>query len=299
MRISESRIRRIIREEARRVLREGTVDEMAYAGDLGVRHSKHQERDSFISSELSGTSNRKGAEKYAGGEHFRALARKHFDNIPYDVWVAPLIGVGHEAGVSDDPEDERRGRVMKLVPDGIKLLEEIGFESPARVGGGDLVILYSAMTTDRDFLATPWMVMHSIFDSNNLSDSLVPGFNSLNAFLVYGGEEEDGFDDIAIFNNANDNSSVTSALVSTLTMASARNERIGSASDALAEMMCQELLTKGGLRLNLDALSVQGNMSASDDELRGSIKSLARHVKRMADDFRRNARGKLIVTSTN
>lgn len=294
MRISESKMRRIIREEARRALQE-----MPYMGDLGVRHSKHKERNSFISSELSGTSNRKGAEKYAGGEHFRALAQKHFDNIPYGVWVAPLIGVGWEAGVSDNPESESRGRVMKLVPDGIKLLENIGFESPARVPPGDLVILYSAMTTDRGFLATPWMVMHSIFDSNNLSDSLIPGFNSLNAFLVYGGEDDGDFDDIAIFNNANDNDAVTSALVSTLTMASARNENLGNPSDALAEMMCQELLTKGGLRLNFDALSVQGDVGVSDDELRDSIRALGRRVRRMADDFRRNARGKLIVTATN
>jgi len=34
-------------------------------------------------------------------------------------------------------------------------------------------------------------------------------------------------------------------------------------------------------------------------EMERAIRALARHVKRMAADFRRNAQGKLIVTATN
>lgn len=289
MRISESRIRQIVREEAKRALQE-----MPYAGDLGISHSTDQETESFISSNLSDVGvNRAGAEKYARSGRFKTLAKRHFDNIPYNVWVAPLIGVGSGAGVSDDPEDGGRGRVLDLVPDGIKLLERLKFEAPSRVGGGDLVILYSSMGTDTTFLATPWMVMHSIFDTNSMTDELIPGFQELNALLTYGSDE--GLDEDDVFmplNNLTDNYENTRAVASTLTMASGRNGQIAGSGDILAEMMCQELLTKGGLRINFEPVR-------DNPEIEAAIRELARRVKRMAADFRRNAQGKLIVTATN
>jgi hypothetical protein len=294
MRLSESRIRRIIREEV-----EQAVDEMAYAGDLGVRRSTDQETDSFISSNLSRMGvNRDGAEKYARSGRFKTLAKRHFDNIPYNVWVAPLIGVGHEAGVDDDPEMGNRGRVLDLVPEGIEALERLGFEAPARVGGDDLVILYSAMGVDPNFLATPWMVMHSIFDTNSITDDLIPGFSELNAHLVFGDgggeylDESVDDDPLAPIANLTDNYGTTKLIASAMTMASARNNRLSSGGDLLAEMMCQELLTKGGLRVNFESLS-------DNPEIEGAVRELARRVKRMAADFRRNAQGKLIVTATN
>jgi len=287
MRISESRMRRIIREEV-----EQAVDEMAYAGDLGVRRSTDQESESFISSNLSSKGvNRDGAEKYARSGRFKTLAKKHFDNIPYNVWVAPLIGVGSEAGVDDDPEFGNRGDIMDLVPEGIEMLERLGFEAPARVGGDDLVILYSAMGTGQDFLATPWMVMHSIFDTNSMTEELIPGFRELNAWLVYGDAEIED-DALMPLVNLTDNSEATEDVTQTLTMASARNGQLAGGGDILAEMMCQELLTKGGLRINFNTVQEK-------PEMERAIRALARHVKRMAADFRRNAQGKLIVTATN
>ena len=285
MRITESRMRQIIREEAKRALQE-----MPYAGDLGISHSTDQESESFISSNLSAAGvNRKGAEKYARSGRFKTLAKRHFDNIPYNVWVAPLIGIGYGAGVNDDPEDGSRGRVLDLVPDGIKLLERLKFEAPSRVGPDDLVILYSSMGTDTSFLATPWMVMHSIFDTNSMTDELIPGFQELNALLVYGSDEDDVFMPL---NNLTDNYEATQDVVQTLTMASARSGQVAGAGDVLAEMMCQELLTKGGLRIDFNTVQEK-------PEMERAIRELGRRVKRMAADFRRNAQGKLIVTATN
>ena len=285
MRITESRMRQIIREEAKRALQE-----MPYAGDLGISHSTDQESESFISSNLSAAGvNRKGAEKYARSGRFKTLAKRHFDNIPYNVWVAPLIGIGYGAGVNDDPEDGARGRVLDLVPDGIKLLERLKFEAPSRVGPDDLVILYSSMGTDTSFLATPWMVMHSIFDTNSMTDELIPGFQELNALLVYGSDEDDVFMPL---NNLTDNYEATQDVVQTLTMASARSGQVAGAGDVLAEMMCQELLTKGGLRIDFNTVQEK-------PEMERAIRELGRRVKRMAADFRRNAQGKLIVTATN
>ena len=285
MRITESRMRQIIREEAKRALQE-----MPYAGDLGISHSTDQESESFISSNLSAAGvNRKGAEKYARSGRFKTLAKRHFDNIPYNVWVAPLIGIGYGAGVNDDPEDGARGRVLDLVPDGVEKLERLKFEAPSRVGPDDLVILYSSMGTDTSFLATPWMVMHSIFDTNSMTDELIPGFQELNALLVYGSDEDDVFMPL---NNLTDNYEATQDVVQTLTMASARSGQVAGAGDVLAEMMCQELLTKGGLRIDFNTVQEK-------PEMERAIRELGRRVKRMAADFRRNAQGKLIVTATN
>lgn len=297
MRISESRIRRIIREEL-----EKQVDEMAYAGNLGVVRGEDQETDSFITGNIARKgANRMGAEKYTGTRKFRELAEKHFANIPYNVWLAPLVGHPSEAGVSDDPEDGGRGDVMDLVPDGIQKLEELGFEAPARVSDRDLVILYTSMTTDANVLASPWMILHSIFDTNSMTDELVPGYRDLLDLLTFGDIEDE---ELMLFANLTDNPGPADALISTLTMASARNGKLSGGSDPLAEMMCQELLTKGGLQLNLDAMVVPEEESWSGelydaDELRETIVALGRRVKRMAADFRRNAQGKLIITATN
>ena len=149
------------------------------------------------------------------------------------------------------------------------------------------------MTTDRDFLATPWMVMHSIFDSNSMTDKLIPGFQELNALLTYGSDE--GLDEDDVFmplNNLTDNYENTRAVASTLTMASGRSGQVAGSGDILAEMMCQELLTKSGLRMNFEPVR-------DNPEIEAAVRELASRVKRMAADFRRNAQGKLIVTATN
>jgi len=92
--------------------------------------------------------------------------------------------------------------------------------------------------------------------------------------------------------NLTDNAEATEDVTQTLTMASARNGQLSSGGDILAEMMCQELLTKGGLRIDFNTVQEKPEMARA-------IRALARHVKRMAADFRRNAQGKLIVTATN
>jgi len=133
--------------------------------------------------------------------------------------------------------------------------------------------------------------MHSIFDTNSMTEELIPGFRELNAWLVYGDAEIED-DALMPLVNLTDNSEATEDVTQTLTMASARNGQLAGGGDILAEMMCQELLTKGGLRINFNTVQEK-------PALERAIRALARHVKRMAADFRRNAQGKLIVTATN
>ena len=285
MKITHRQLRQIIKEEL-----ELSMDEMAYAGDLGVRYGEDQETDGFITANIARRgANRPGAAKYTQSRKFRELAERHFANIPYNVWTAPLIGLGDEMGVSDDPENYNRGDVMDLFPAGIRKLESLGFQDLDRVGPNDLVILYSSMTTDPTFLASPWMILHSIFDTNAMSSNLVPGYREIIDLVTFGDSEDEELEPLM---NLTDNYRASKALVSALTMKSARDMQLAGGSDPVAEMMCQELLTKRGLQLNVDAI-------AGSDALRDAIRALGRRVKKMAADFRQNAQGKLIITATN
>jgi len=284
VRITESRFRKIIREEARRALQE-----MPYAGSLGIGRDGYEDDDddmthtSFGAGE-GGGANRKGAEKYARSGRFKALAEKHLANIPGNVWIAPLIGVGRAAGVDDDPSGytQNRVRLTPLVPDGIETLERLGYESPARVGGDDVVVLYSSMSTDKGFMATPWMIFHSMFDSGDSVDRISPLYRELSDMFLQYGEVDPEIEAITGENE--------SKWVGALTMASARDGAIATTSDALAEIVCQELLTKGGFQVN---------PAGAAPKYVEALQALKPYIKRIADEVRSNIRGKLVATAVN
>ena len=273
MRISESRIRRIIREEAKRALQE-----MPYAGSLGGGEHPDPERRSGIT---GARNNPKAALRFAGSARFRSLAEKHLENIRHPVWFAPLGGAGESLlfdSQGDEDESETsyyRLRVLDLVPDGVEKLERLKFEAPARVGGGDTVILYGSTSASKGTLGTPWMIFHAIFDSLGDARALAPGYRE------WAVDEE-----VGILYRSGDLSWLPA-----LTMASARNGEIVTYKDAVAEMVCQELLTKGGFRINEDA--------PVDPEHLAALRILQSYVKGWADAFRRNMRGKLIIVGVN
>ena len=274
MAITESRIRRIIREEL-----EKQVDEMAYAGSLGVRQSPDEEGTSFFSVEVADEPNRPGAEKFARSRRFRTLAEKHFANIPGNVWVAPLIGIADDVY---DSADDTRVRAVPLVPDGIERLEELGYEAPARVGRDDIVILYTTMSTGKSIMATPWMIFHAMFDNVDLGGSLCPSYSELFSSIVY--EDTDDPDLILLGGGE------AAGWAGALTMKSARDGLVELATDAFAEIMCQELLTSGGFQIN-DRGAAPKYVEA--------LHALKPHIKRCADEFRQNIRGKLVTVAVN
>lgn len=284
MRITESRFRKIIREEARRALQE-----MPYAGSLGIGRDGYEDDEddfenmSFQASEF-GVGNRKGAEKFARSALFKKLAEKHLANVPGNVWIAPLIGVGRAAGVDDDPSGytQNRVRLTPLVPDGIELLEKLGYEAPARVGSDDIVILYSTMTTEKDFVATPWMIFHSMFDSGDSVDRISPLYQELMDMFMHNADPDPGIKDIT---GENDNK-----WVGALTMASARSGKVSGMNDVLAEIVCQELLTKGGFQVN---------PAGAAPKYVEALQALKPYIKRIADEVRSNIRGKLVATAVN
>lgn len=276
MRITESRIRRIIREEAQHALQE-----MPYAGNLGIVHSDSDE-ESSLAQDVG--PNPAGAEKYARSGRFGTLALKSFATLPQSVWVAPFIGVG--LGVSSEG-GATRAKFEKLVPAGVRKLKKLGYEATDRVGADDTVILYTTMSTHRGFMATPWMIVHAIFDVDltTASGHISPTFERIYDRLLNFGDGDE-FEEIGALDNDLD----VKRWVGALTMASARNGKLSRLGDALSEMICQEILTAGGLRLNLEA---------ADPEFVPALEILASAVKTIGEEFRRASRGKLITVSVN
>jgi len=273
MRIAEGQLRKIIREELSR------IDEMPYAGSLDPVDSG-TDAPSFVSSiDDTSTMNKPGAERFAKSGRFKTLAAKHLAHIPYNVWIAPMIGVG--AGVYDYIDDTR-ARIEPLGTKGIETLRSYGFKVPESLSPNDVVILYTTSSTVKDNLATPWMIFHAMLDNQNDTYAISPSYGTLRDSLIYEGGEIDGLELIGGEDN--------NVWYPALTMASARNGVIQGPSDALAEVVCQELLTTRGFVFNPDAV---------DPEVAEALKILQTHVKRVAEEFRRNIKGKLIVVAVN
>ena len=144
--------------------------------------------------------------------------------------------------------------------------------------------MYSNIGTDVTFLATPWIIFHSIFDSSTDTKNISPTFSELFDSL-YMGEGE--FSELFYLDSFEWSSA--------LTMKSAREGLELITTDALAEIMTQELLTKGGFRYNEDALNLQ-NGDVNEVELFKKLKIL---IKQAADEFRQNSKGKLLIVTIN
>jgi len=262
MRISEDRIRQIVREEMG-----GALTEMAHAGSMGPRRGGVR-----MDNPYNPGANPEGAEKFARSGRFRALAEKHFAHVPHPVWTAALIS---------DPLGGSRGRSVALHPTGIRTLRTLGFEIPDGLAKGDTVILYTATQVARSTLATPWMIVHAMFDRGGNDRLIVPeSFDTLLSSIIYGPKTK------IIDSWMGDRR----AFMAALTMKSARKRKINTLGDAISEIVCQEILTTGGFRVNDDGV---------DPELASALRDLKPAVERIAEEWRELIRGKLITIRVN
>lgn len=279
MRITEGALRRIIREEARKILKE-----MPYAGSIGSVTGQDPDDSPWW---MAGTSSeddvsgRKAAQALAGSQGFKKLATRLYGNFPVPVWTAHFAG---SFGQLDRRGFSGRSKVMDLDV-GMETMKKIGFSETALAAVDtqkDLVILYaSEMKSKLGTMATPWMIFHAIFDSE------VPGRMELEGYeeLLYMWEEKqyDGTPEAK--------SAFWDTMHSVLTMRSARERALASIEDTPNEMIVQQLITAGGLQYNekrFDALT------PTDHEFFSRSREL---VKAVADSFTRAAAGKLIMVS--
>ena len=282
MKIKESEIRKIVKEEIER------MNEMPYGGNLGPVYGS----DEPSSSGFAGTfgENRPSAEKLSKSEKFRKLAEKHFAKIDNNVFVAPYIGdIDSITDFTSGDPDVRRIEISKLKDKGIKILLDFGFSIPQNLDPEfDTVILYTTNSASKGSFATPWMIVHAIFDSEIEYKKLVPVWASVvdqftseidtNKYAIAGDYGFlDGYDWSKL-----------------LTMKSARNKEIFAQSDAYAEIMCQEILTTSGFQIDRSKAATSQLRRCADD-----LDLLKKSVVAASNEFKRNIKGKLIIVAVN
>jgi hypothetical protein len=276
MRITELELRGIIREEL-----DKHIDEMAWGGHIGTAEDEILPHNpDYVASDLSSFNDlgasRSTSKKYAQSKSWADKAFQHYSNLPFTLWTAPYIGSGkgdklEKLGIMptlsfSSYSDENRLRIFPL-EESLEKLSELGYDV-ARIKPNDVVILYTSVSTRNDFKASPWTLIHSLFDSYNFKFSEITA-----GWDAQGG---DGF--------------ISS--VKWMTMSSAKNGQIGSPSDAGAEAVTQELLDKRGFHL----------MPVSKDGKKLSPKHAAlviKRVKEVANEFRKNAPGHLFTVVVN
>jgi len=266
IRLTESRLRRIVREEIER-----SLDEMAFAGSLGAVDGTD------FGGEPADAKQQLAVKKYTQSGSWLKKASAYYKNIPFNVWIATVAGIAgggsafEEVGINVDDSDDWAGRAMIMpIEDGKEALITVGYD-PAlvnQVGSNDLIILISNINMFQGALPSPWMVMHAIFDSqasgggSDIAYKLAPTFRLVQKKCL------------------------VATKFKALTMASARDGTLpeSSTEDVSSEIMCQELITGRGFHYNQDAT---GETIPELEELRAL-------VKRAGDEFRKNARGKMI-----
>ena len=295
MKITESALRRIIREEAKKALQE-----MPYAGSLGIRKGTDDfnpgnDEDGFPRISLKAPVNTTAAEKFARSGRFQTQAKKLYANFPNNVWIASYAGdsreladivPGHDVGLGGELSGELRVLATDLVPDGIKILDAIGFEAPARVNGNDFVILHSISGVDRETLSTPWMIFHSMFDDTGAPPAdFIPSWDDLDLTPFSLESKKIKFRDGSLvdFDSGED-------LGRIFTMGSARSGQLNGSNNVVAEAMCQELLTRNGFNFKPNDL---------DDKSIQAMEDFQDSVRQAADEFRDNTRGKLLTVATS
>lgn len=271
IRLSESRLRKIIREELKR------MDEMAFAGSLGVVDAADYEGMPADPKKQS------AVRKYTQSGFWLKNATNYYKNLPFNVWIATVAGIAgagsafEEYGIDvDDGYEASRSMIMPIEA-GKEALIGVGYEPSLveRVGPNDLIILISNIEMSPSALPSPWMVIHAIYDGDRSGADapyvLSPTFRAVRRKIEY------------------------ATVPGVLTMASARSGALGHQSDedAAAEAMCQELITGRGYHYNEDAIADVKKRYPFVD-VAAELEELSRLVKKAGDEFRTNARGKMI-----
>lgn len=295
----------------RRLIREMILQEMPYAGSLGVRRGAPSWGPGILDSGVDMETSLTRAEKFAKSKHFDSQAVKLFGNIPIPVWYAAIIGsvgAGMNPVYSEDedylyPAQKLFKRIMisdrvglvKTFPKGIKVLEAAGFTDMGKIGRGDLVIIGVASMVYPGFNATPWMTLHTVFDADyneEFYDKMCPSYTQLYKIMsdmdMNGELENHPSESFIRFFEDSELSMAKPRIPSPFTMSAGREGVRGR--DALAECMVQELLDRNGLQLNWNAIPAEEHPVAE---------TVIRIIKSAAKEFRQSMPGHTLVAIVN
>jgi hypothetical protein len=287
MRITERQLRSIIREELER-----SIDEMAWGGHIGMAEDEpYPHAPDHVSGEVASRNEESGsrslATKYAQSDAWASRALTLYKNLPFTLWTAPYIGKGK----TDTPgegkldalgirptivnynyePDAYRVRFFPLA-DSVDKLSSLGYDVSQINPREDVVILYTSAATGAAVIPSPWMIFHSIFDSE-----------------VYAGPPPGLLRIVPSWPRAR--WAVGESLTPWMTMGSARQRNINSQTDAAAEAMAQELLDRRGF--HLAPANKRGKPPPKAYERAIAL------IKAAGDEFRANAPGHLITVLVN
>lgn len=272
MRLTESKLRAVIRKELQK-----SLHEMAHMGTMGVSRGdwyKPDENPEEVLEPLSVFSKREmaAAEKYARSSRFAKLADKLFANLPINIWTAALIG--RKSG--------ERSEYYELNDENLERLASLGFDTSKPFGPDDTIILGIYGSADKGTLGTPWMTFHALFDAYNFESPIMEKFSNLYGLVTEDEEFGGRF--------------MESGIRDAMTMGAARDAKEGrgigleSEDDVLAELMVQELLDRRGVRFDLE--NIEPQFHPFFDELTVLVKEAAQAI-------RDTMIGKIVVVSVN
>jgi len=273
MRITERQLRRIIRK---------SLDEMAFAKTLTGPDGKHVviSGDRHWSAPEGSTAARamdpKTTSRYLESQSFHNAATRLYANVPFDVWLAPVLSKNLDVSTAfvDPKFGYSRIKVLNLAYGGLEFLKKTGFDGVEEIDPAkDLVVMPVGLNVMKGYTTSPWIIMHGIFDSVDgagATSELVPGI----AELIKDIEKDPGL----IWH-----------LHGSLTMYSATTQQIplDAVSDMVAEMMLQEIFDSRRLRFNFEKVV--------DEDVQKQIIEIGNRVKALAPFFRERAPGKLIL----
>jgi len=287
MRITESRLRKIIREELATHL-----DEMSWEGHLGIVRSKKPAKEFRGGAGGQFKPNPDAAEKFARSEKFAVAATKLYANVPYKIYTLPFIGN------IEDPEMQKAAGDRTTFPrrDMFPLSEEIlenlrsaGYTVPDGSDGSkgidlakDLLILYSTAGAEGKNAGSPWNIFHAIFNVDFTENELLkisPTFLDL-VKLYYYPDDTDPVNKVA---------QIEEGWPSYLTMGSARTKLLeDNYLEAAAEALVQELITR-------NRLTFGEAVYEEPEDVQESFRAFKQRIEICAEEARKNMQGNLIV----
>ena len=290
MRITESRLRKIIRE----ALGAPEVDE-GWGGHLGIVRSKKPAKEFRGGAGGQFKPNPDAAEKFARSEKFAVAATKLYANVPYTIYTLPFIGN------IEDPEMQKaagdrttfpRRDMFPLSEEILENLRSVGYAVPKSTKSTkgskgidlakDLLILYSTAGAEGKNAGSPWNIFHAIFNVDFNENELLkisPTFLDL-VKLYYYPDDTDPVNKVA---------QIEEGWPSYLTMGSARTKLLAdNYLEAAAEALVQELITR-------DRLNFGEAVYEEPEDVQESFRAFKQRIEICAEEARKNMQGNLIV----
>lgn len=222
--------------------------------------------------------------RFVSSQKYRENAVKTYANLSVPIHVVPLFSQTGTV-ISDDRQQFLTGKAAKKFLVKQDLGENIVQRLCERMEKGDAVFCVASTVGRADFLPTPWMIVHSMFDPYPASKKLKSVYDAVNNEV---NNELLKIDPRGI-RYMNDYPKREAALITmahkALTMKSARDSNINRAGDVIAEILTQSIVSAKGFVFN----------ETGDEKFDSSLRKIAGFVANARQIFESEISGKLIV----